>query len=290
MIITVEEYREKYPQQVFVTGRTDIKYRYYRNPDSETTLALFIGMLGNSDAFYEIFDLLARDYSVITFDYPLIYGNDLIAKAIVDLFKELGIKPWLLGQSLGGFMAQIIAKDYPESLEGLVLSNTASLAKRMSLESVRQLNSIISAQDANRKMLPLLPMRYIKKRLSVQDPEVVAAYTPSQKERFDAFNKLTDETLSKTTLKNTLGMLVDLHRQFGMLPAQFEYLRGKVLLLLSGDDAMFPEDARDALIGLMPDPAVDRSLLGGHIALFLDPEGYAGRVREFIGSSGGGKQ
>ena len=48
-----------------------------------------------------------------------------------ELLHCLKEKVWLIGQSLGGIVAQIIAVHHAEVVEGLVLSNTCSLSKAM---------------------------------------------------------------------------------------------------------------------------------------------------------------
>ncbi len=263
-----------------------IKYRWHKNPASDKTLVLLIGTIGNSDAFWKHFGILAEKYSVLTFDYPEeIEHNNQIADCIAQLIRSLGGKVWLLGQSLGGFMAQIIAQRHPGIVEGLVLSNTACLAKDMKPAAVLALNDLIAAQSINQKLVSIAPMDIIKKKLLTVDTKLYESFTDSQKEHSDAFSELTEQTLTRGRIKHSLTMLVDLPKQFGMVPDEFAYLEGRVLLLLSPDDTMFSEDCRDELIELMPSPAVDRSLTGGHLAMFLEPEEYAAKVSEFIESA-----
>ena len=284
MTVTLEEYRAKWPFQTFVTAEgTEIRYRRHENPKSDKVLVLLIGTIGNSDAFYEIFGTFAEDYSVLTLDYPEeLEHNSQIADAIAELIESLGLRVWLLGQSLGGFVAQIIAKRHPDIVEGLVLSNTASLAKDMSPEAFRFLGDMIMSQSINRRIVSVAPVEFIKKKLTAVDPELEASFSPEQKLRSDAFAQLTMDTLTKERLRHSLTMLVDLPKQYGMLPEDFARFEGRVLLFFSPDDTMFSAECRDALVNLMPSPVVDHSLTGGHLAIFLDPGRYAERVSEFI--------
>lgn len=73
---------------------------------------------------------------MITFDYQIRFENNAeFATAVAEILKKLDEKVWLVGQSLGGIAAQIIAKNYPEIVEGMVLSNTCSLSVNMSAEA-----------------------------------------------------------------------------------------------------------------------------------------------------------
>ena len=285
MTEALEEYRVRWPLKEYHTsGGNTIKYRWHKNDGSDKVLVLLIGTIGNSDAFHEIFSIFAEDYSVLTFDYPEeLEHNSQIADAAAELIGSLCEKAWLLGQSLGGFVAQIITKRHPDLVEGLVLSNTASLAKDMSPAAFSSLGEQITAQSINQKLVSIAPMDLIKRRLTTVDPKLEASFTESQKARSEAFSQLTMDTLTRERLRHSLTMVTDLPMQFGMLPEDFAFLEGRVLLLLSPDDTMFfSEDCRKALIELMPSPAVDRSLTGGHLAIFLDPEAYASKVSAFI--------
>ena len=288
MSITLEEYKKKYPMQLFTASNGGtVEYRWHRNENSDKALTLLIGTLGNSDAFYEHFDALAEKYSVLTLNYPKeLEQNELIADAIAELFAGLGIKVWLLGQSLGGLIAQIMAKRHPEVVEGFVLSNTCSLGDNLSQEAKNALIEMLITIRMNLKMLKMLPMGLVKRRLLEVDPAITSYYTPDQKAHADGFNELSKATLTKDGVRHSLTMLVDLHRQIGLKKESFEFLRGKVLLLLSPDDKLFPKGAVDALIELMPDPVVDRSLTGGHIAMFLEPAEYVEKVSAFIDATG----
>ena len=287
MSITVEEYRKNWPAQEFRTSSgASIKYRWHRNPDSDTALVLLIGTIGNSDAFYEHFGMFAKEWSVLTLDYPEeITRNNIIADSIAELIESLGVRAWLLGQSLGGFIAQIIAQRHPDIVEGLVLSNTACLAKDISPEALISLSEMASAQSINQRLVSVAPMSLIKKKLLSVDPQLVSGFTPGQKAHSEAFSKLTADTLTRQRLRHSLLMMADLPKQFGMLPEEFAYLDGRVLLLLSPDDGMFVESCREALVKLMPSPKVDSSLTGGHLAIFLEPEEYVKKVSAFIKSA-----
>ena len=96
-------------------------YRYYQNPQAKATLVLLTGGIGLSDLFYKHFARFARDFSVLTFDYQLQFGdNGEFADAVAELLRHLKEKVWLVGQSLGGVVAQVIASRHPEVVEGLV--------------------------------------------------------------------------------------------------------------------------------------------------------------------------
>ena len=129
--MNLEDFRRKYPAQTMTLGNgKPFTYRYYKNPSAKATLALLTGGIGLSDLFYKHFARFAKDFSVLTFDYQIQFAdNGEFSDAVAELLQRLGEKAWLVGQSLGGVVAQVIAFRHPEVVEGLVLSNTCSLGR-----------------------------------------------------------------------------------------------------------------------------------------------------------------
>ena len=83
--------------------------------------------------------------------------NGEFSDAVAELLQRLGEKAWLVGQSLGGVVAQVIAARHPEVVEGLVLSNTCSLAKDMGDEAYSHLKKMMESQKKSKKLLSVLP-------------------------------------------------------------------------------------------------------------------------------------
>ena len=159
--MTLAEFRRTYPTATFtVSGGKPFTYRYYQNPQAKATLVLLMGGIGLSDLFYKHFARFAGDFSVLTFDYQLQFGdNGEFADAVAELLRHLKEKVWLVGQSLGGVVAQVIASRHPEAVEGLVLSNTCLLSGNMSKAGYQDLMKIIESQRKFKKWLAFLPFR-----------------------------------------------------------------------------------------------------------------------------------
>lgn len=147
--MTLAEFRRTYPAATFTVSSGKLfTYRYYQNPQAKATLVLLTGGIGLSDLFYKHFARFARDFSVLTFDYQLQFGdNGEFADAVAELLRHLKEKVWLVGQSLGGVVAQVIASRHPEVVEGLVLSNTCSLSGNISIARALLKNAPIVLLD-----------------------------------------------------------------------------------------------------------------------------------------------
>ena len=182
--MTLAEFRRVYPTAAFTVSSGKLfTYRYYQNPQAKATLVLLTGGIGLSDLFYKHFARFARDFSVLTFDYQLQFGdNGEFADAVAELLRHLKEKVWLVGQSLGGVVAQVIASRHPEVVEGLVLSNTCSLSGSMSKAGYQDLMKIIESQRKFKKMacLPAVSAHQADDEMGGDEKENRWLYSPGK--------------------------------------------------------------------------------------------------------------
>lgn len=281
--MTLEEFYKTYPQQTMNINGVDFRYRYHKNEDAKATLVLLTGGIGLSDLFYLHFQKFSKNFSVLTFDYQIQFDNNKeFADAVSELLKVLNEKVWLVGQSLGGIVGQIIAKEHPEAVEGLVLSNTCSLERNMSKEAYDHLMNMIENQQKSKKMFKILPFGLYKKLIA----KAVMKKTSSLNEEEKALMKgLCNAMLKLLTREYELHMidfLIDTKNHFGMTKEDFTVFKDKVLLILSEDDHTFNQHCKDSLIHIMPEPMVVTNLTGGHLALLVRLDSYAELVSDFI--------
>lgn len=283
--MNIAEFRQIYPTDILVlpSGKS-FPYRYYKNPQAKATIALLTGGLGLSDLFYLHFDRLAKEFSVLTFDYPICAAdNKALAQAVAELLHHLGEKVWLVGQSLGGVVAQIIAARHPEVVAGLVLSNTCSLFQDMSPSAHAHLMNMIKSQEKFKKLLSILPLSTVKQSIKrvVMDHKK-GELTPTEKAVMEELCDIMMELLTKEYERHMIDLLIDAQNHLGMSNETFVPWDNRVLLMLSEDDTTFTQDCKDALIAVMPNPTVVTNLTGGHLALLFRLEEHIRCITEYI--------
>lgn len=281
----LEMFYQKYPlKKQLLSDNKEFQYRYYKNPAGKGTIVLLTGGIGLSDLFYLHFERFAQEFSVLTFDYQIQYENNAqFADAVSELLKILNEKVWLVGQSLGGIVAQIIAKRHPEVVEGLVLSNTCSLAKDMGQEAYQHLEKMIQSQKKSRKLLSIIPFSLYKKLIKwAVMKKKTANFTEKEKALMEGLCDAMLKLLTKSYEFHMIDFLVDAENHFGMVPEDFAEWKGKVLLILSEDDLTFNQACKNSLINIMSEPVVVTNITGGHLALLVKLEKYAETVTDFI--------
>ena len=278
------EFCSEFPIKELNIKEKTFQYRHYNNPDSEITLVLLVGGLGISDLMYNHFIKFSKYFSVITFDYSMNYqNNEELTNAIHELLTHLNIRAWFVGQSLGGFIAQLMAIKYPDVVEGLALSNTGCASENLSETAYQSLMDMIKSSNKSKKIVNLIPFSLFKKLISKKVMKRYGAnFNSNEKAILKDVCIVMEQKLTKKYEIHMINLLIDLQNNFGSKKEQFKYLNDKVLLILSDDDKTFHDEVKIALIDIMPSPKVITDLKGGHISLMINCDEYVSMIVEYI--------
>lgn len=281
--MNLETYERTYPwREMEIEGkpfRYRISERRKENDRPEKTIVLLTGAVGLSDLMYKLFDELSEDFSVIIFDYPEdLPTADELCRALDALLKKLDRRVYLVGQSLGGLLAQIMAAHDPDQIEGLILINTGTLALMMGPQAWEDMTELTVLTRQAETLMRALPFDLTKNILA----GVIGLKSGNQDPRIKEFTNVLRDKLTRSYAFHMMELLLSTEDEFGLRASEFERYRGRVLLILSGDDHTFSRACQAALIASMPDAEVRTDLLGGHMALFKSPEKMARVIRDFI--------
>lgn len=280
----VELFKKKYPKQTENINGKIFPYRYYKNENSNKTVVLLTGGIGLSDLLLFHFEEFSKSYSVISFDYPIAYSSiQELVEAIAELIKKLNVTVFLIGQSLGGFIAQILAQQHPEIVEGLILSNTGTLSAELDEKGTQCFRNMMKRIDKSLLMIKLVPFGFVKKNIKKAVLKKVT-YLLSEEEK-NVMSEICDEMINTLTKEYEIHMtllLKDLQKHWYMKKSDFLRFQNRVLLILSDDDFTFDESIKHALIDIMPSPKVITDIRGGHLALLLKIDKYTNSITSFI--------
>lgn len=279
----LEKYNELYPKKTMKIQGGDFTYRYHIN--GPTTVILLAGGMGLTDTCFPIFEAFAKHCSVVTFDYPKAYPtNATLISAMAELITSNHMtNVYLIGQSYGGLVAQLMAKYHPELIKGIIVSNTGTLAYEMGFDGILNLNHMVTKSARWRdKYDKHLPMFILKPLLKIAIKKKCSVCTKDEQKRvLPVFTSVFDQ-ITKEHMYHMDCLLADLKNEWGFVPQDFAYLDHRVLLLLSKDDDTFHPEVKEALIHIMPNPVIKDSITGGHLALVLHYQNYVDTILEFI--------
>lgn len=279
-------YNKVAPFQVYMLNGNEMKYRYYKKEDAKATIVVLAGGSGLADGFFLFLRSLMDKYSLITIPYPLFCkDNHETADAIVALIRYLEAENvYFWGQSYGGLLAQIIAKKHPDIVRGLLLTSTASFSTDLKFEGMKCIvNMLNEEKEAKRvKKYKKMPMGIAMAMF----PMMFKKHLKGNKKAYKTIKELVSilkPEMSKGHFVHMTQLLGDLRNHFGLYKKEdYEYLKGKVLIIEPVDDKTFTDDIKEALCNMMSEPTVIHEVEGGHLAIMFNPDGYIKVIDEFI--------
>ena len=279
-------YNKVAPFQVYKLNGNEMKYRYYKKDDARATIVVLAGGSVLADGFFLFLRSLMDKYSLITIPYPLFCkDNNETADAIAALIRYLEAENvYFWGQSYGGLLAQIIAKKHTDIVSGLLLTSTASFSTALKFEGMKCIvNMINEEKEAKRvKKYKKMPMGIAMAMF----PMMFKKHLQGDKKAYKTIKELIQilkPEMSKGHFVHMTQLLGDLRNHFGLYKKEdYEYLKGKVLIIEPVDDKTFTDDIKEALCNMMSEPTVIHEVEGGHLAIMFNPDGYIKVVDEFI--------
>ena len=279
-------YNKVAPFQTYLLNGNELKYRYYKKENAKATIVVLAGGSGLADGFFLFLRSLMDSYSLITIPYPIFCkDNHQTADAIAELVRYLKAENvYYWGQSYGGLLAQIIAKKHPDVVSGLLLTSTASFSTELTFAGMKCIvNMINEEKEAKRvKKYKKMPMGLVMAMF----PMMFKTHLKGDKKAYKTIKeliKILEPEMSKEHFVHMTHLLGDLRNHFGLYnKGDFEYLKGRVLIIEPVDDKTFTEDIKKALCNMMSTPKVIDEVDGGHLAIMFNPDGYIKLIDEFI--------
>lgn len=157
------------PKQVNCNG---LCYNYIKTEPKEQTILLLPGGLAVGEPYFSHINKLKEDYCVITMDYPASVHLENHVDGIQAILKKEGIeKIIIVGQSLGGIIAQRFVRKYPECISHLILTHTSAFTKDMEDSYIEEVKKVILKTEKMLRIIPYFVVKFIlsKKMKSITD-------------------------------------------------------------------------------------------------------------------------
>ena len=251
------------------------------NPVSEKTLVYLVGGTGFSAAWFKHIQQMEHEYRILTLEYPVgIEQMEKLADHIMSLIKELGIqKPVLIGASLGGMLAQVIARRYAGSIFGICLYSTCSLSET----SINGLKKQYRSYGILLPVMKVIPYNWIRKLLINVSRKKIGAQNGTDEEKawLDEFFTWVYQSYTKELDIHMTTLMADVPNLMPVTQQEYAAFDEKSLLILPLNDEAFPKEAQQDLMDMMPRANVIR-LDGGHVATLYKVEEYVNATKQFL--------
>lgn len=264
------------------TGEVDgVPFEYLVSGSGPRTLLLLPGLLGDAASLWQQIAEFERDHRVVSLTYPDTPSLRGQLDALARVLDAEGVeRAVVVGQTLGGFLAQAFARAFPERVEGLVLVHAGVPDPKLGATVRRDIGLA--------RVLPWFLIRgYLHRALRKMIAGLVADSAVDGKQAETVAEHFRDRFarhLDKRRVLARYGLMANLHQA---RPFEREDVRGLLLegkarvLILFSESNVFGRQL-DRLRELYPG-AREASMGRRHnIALLIKPEESHRQIRDFL--------
>ena len=241
------------------------KFRWLEEGDGEQPIILLHGLMGGVENFGEMVDYISAKYKVYGLDLKLFEGRNLLKVSVKslsdylnDFMNMLDLKSaTLIGNSMGGHIALIFAKNHPTKVDNLILTGSSGLFE----ESMG--NSWPRRGDKN----------YIRKKTEevFYDPKV-------------ATDELVDKVFAiannRMNLLKLLGYAKSAIRH--NMANEIPNIKNPTCLIWGANDKVTPPHVAEEFHKLLPNSKLYWIDKCGHAAMWEHPKRFSEIVLEFL--------
>ena len=266
-------------QEMEIDGHV-FHYLYCGREDSSSTLVYFVGGTGNPLGWYRHVLSMEGKHRVLLLDYPMGVDRmepmtDLIGKLLCALDIQKAV--WI-GASFGGYIAQLMARKFPQKTEALALYATTALTEEGIGDLKKQYRYVGKLlwlmEHVPYNTLKALTMKPAFRRL-------IPKGDPRQAEYLKGFVQWIYDDYTKEKDLHMTYLMADIVNLSPVKTEDFRDLSGKVLLILPRTDKAFTPKMQQDLQKLFENPVVE-TLEGGHLATLFRAEEIALRTDRFL--------
>jgi aminoacrylate hydrolase len=274
----LQHFRSTHPfKRITIDGHN---WDYLCSPARKETILFLVGGLRYAEFAFRHIMALEEDYRVIVPSYGSVPTIEATIDAIKAMLNQERIgKAHVVGQSLGGLIAQCIVRKYPEQFQTMILSNTTAPVNDIASEVRRRWMKTIKKRVRIMRWFPYWLTRRVVGRKFAKMFSIF-------KERTEFWKAFVAETFryhtTKQELINTSLLMLDLAENYTFSQDDLRNWSGRILLIGSDYDPSFDTSEWEAIRRLYPQ-AEEYTFHGtGHLAIIIKSEEYLQVISDFI--------
>ena len=270
---------QKFPYQTAVVDGIKVRYQY-GGKDGAPVLFFFNG-LEMQEMWMPYAERLGKRYRFVIYEYPFHTTNaDEQIDFAARLLKILSIeKVILIGASDGGLYAQIFAKRHPESVLAMILTTTLTVDS----DYVRDIKKERFSTPIFLFLMKLVPAKTEMNLLLKKSTGFLECETEEDREYGRGFYETVASDLGyKKRFIHSFECVYMLKDYPLFKEKDFEYLRGKIQVLIPERD-IFKKEDQNRLADLFK--KLDAEILnvpGGHVGFIVQSERYIDLIEKFL--------
>ena len=240
------------------------KFKWLEEGKGEQPIILLHGLMGGVENFGEMVDFISAEYKVYGLDLRLFEGSILkvsvknLSDYLYEFMEHIGVKKAiLLGNSMGGHIGLIFAKEHPEMVDGLILTGSSGLYENAMGDS--------------------FPRRGDKDYIRKKTEEVFYDPTVANDELVDRVFEIAN---SRVSVLKLLGYAKSAIRH--NMAEDIPHFKMPVCLIWGEHDKVTPPPVAKEFHSLLPNSELHWMPLCGHAAMWEHPEAFSKIVLKWL--------
>ncbi len=246
---------------------------------NQESILFLTGGSGVSEPFFEYMDYFSKGYKVISLDYPACQTLTELTELIIAIIKAENIKTInILGQSMGGMVAQVLMYRHPEVIKKVILSHTTT----SSAEHRNSNNQEIKRKEKDIRLISKFPQFLLRKATKYRMKKVIKE---NNLINFEFWNTLFLQGVgkrNKNELISPLYLMIDFVKSYCFTVASFKNMAHKVLIIDSKADKSFTTAEKVAVCNIFPKAKEIHFEDKPHLGLIAYPDEYIDLIESFI--------
>lgn len=270
---------KKVPYQTAVVDNVKVRYQY--GGKEGAPVILFFNGLEMQEMWMPYAEEMGKKYRFLIYEYPFYTTNadeqiDFAAK----LLKALSIeKVILIGASDGGVYAQIFAKRYPKAVLSMILTTTLTVDS----DYVRDIKKERFTTPILVSLLKLVPAKTEMNLLLKKSTGFLECESEEDKKYGRGFYEIVASDLGyKQRFIHSFKSVYMLKDYPHFKESDFEYLRGKIQVLIPEKDIFKKEDQERLAELFRKLDAEILSVPGGHVGFIVKSGYYIDLMEKFL--------
>jgi pimeloyl-ACP methyl ester carboxylesterase len=247
--------------------------------NNEKALLFLTGGSGVYEPGFQYLNYFSKEYKVITMNYPAVKTMNELIDILNTIIKKEGMNNVnVLGQSMGGMVAQVLMYKYPDLLNKVILAHTSTNSEELQGSNLKSQKEMEKAIRLIRKFPQFLLRRATKSRMKKVLKE-------NNLPEFEFWKSLFLEGIKKRSKKeliSPLHLMVDFVNSYCFLPSDFENISTNILIIDSEADKSFTEEEKRAVCNLLPKAKQIHFKDKPHLGLISHYDEYIQIIESFI--------
>ncbi|MBN1992416.1 MAG: alpha/beta hydrolase [Anaerolineae bacterium] len=266
------QFQAEHPCQKITVA--NVQWEYLVGGKGPETLLFLNGGLRIAETAFAYVQLFEPAYRVIVPTYPPLWHIDEIVDGIVAILEQEQIQNvFVLGQSYGGMVAQVMVQRYPARIKKLVLSSAGPLsAPRLQRAAL----TLILA------LAPMLPGKMVKNIYQKSIFQILSV-PGNQRDFWQVYlAQIFEKRLSKADVLSHFRTGADTLKKYGYDQVGGKPWPGEVLVIGGENDPVSTEADRTKIVAFYPNTRLKIVADAGHAIVLSKPNEYAASIKTFF--------